>query len=249
MKIVTIVPARMASTRFPGKPLEKIAGMPMIEHIRRRLKLNKALGEVIVATCDQEIIDVVRANGGQAVMTSSEHVRCSDRIAEAARKLDVDVIINVQGDEPLVMPQMVEKLLPPFLVEPDIACTNLMSSIRTDEELQSRNVVKTVVDRKSRALYYSREAIPSVRMGNATYPKYKQLGIMAFRKDALARFADLPPTPLEEVESVDLLRFLEHGLAVRMILEDSFQTIGVDTPQDLEKATLLMKNDPLFGKY
>lgn len=249
MKVATVVPARMASTRFPGKPLAMIAGIPMIEHIRRRLLLNKALGEVIVATCDREIMDVVESAGGRAVMTADTHVRCCERIAEAALRIEADVIINVQGDEPLVMPEMVERLLPPFREGERAACTNLMSSIRSDEDFRSRNVVKTVADVRGYALYYSREPIPSVRMGSDSHPRHKQLGLMAFRKADLERYSKLAPTPLEIIESVDLLRFLEHGLPVRMILDDSFEGIGVDTPADLARATEMMKQDPLFGKY
>jgi 3-deoxy-manno-octulosonate cytidylyltransferase (CMP-KDO synthetase) len=249
MKVVTLVPARMASTRFPGKPLARIAGIPMIEHIRRRLLLNPALGQVVVATCDREIMEAVETAGGKAVMTSATHVRCCERIAEAAGRIDADIVINVQGDEPLVNPEMVARLLPPLLAGEDFACTNLMSSIRTDEDFQSRNVVKTVVDSRGRALYFSREPIPSVRMGSADHPRYKQLGLMAFRKEGLARYAALSPTPLEIAESVDLLRLVEHGLPVKMILDDSFPGIGVDTPADLERAEALMRDDPLFGNY
>ena len=248
-KIIAVIPARMASTRLPGKPLADILGLPMIEHVRRRVALSSLVNEVVVATCDQEIFDVVVANGGQAIMTADTHERCTDRVAEAMLKLAGDIVINVQGDEPLVQPSMLESLLPPLLEDESLSCTNLMAPILNEEEFLSPNVVKTVCDARGNALYFSREPIPSrSKAGNLVFKKFKQLGIIAFRRDFLDLFTHLPPTPLEQVESVDMLRALEHGYQVRMV-ETSFQVVGVDTQEDLVRATALMKTDPLVPRY
>lgn len=248
-RIIAIIPARMAATRFPGKPLADILGLPMIEHVRRRVLLSPLLHEVVVATCDREIFDAVEGYGGLAVMTAPTHERCTDRVAEAALSMEADIVINVQGDEPLVQPAMLEELLPPLMAESDLPCTNLMAEIRSEEEFQSSNIVKTVCDLKGNVLYFSREPIPSVRKAvGIFFKKFKQLGVIAFRRDFLQRFFALPPTPLEQVESVDMLRAVEHGFKVRMV-ETSFQVVGVDTPEDLVRAKKLMESDPLFPSY
>ena len=249
MKVSAIIPARMASTRFPGKPLADILGIPMIEHVRRRVSLCPIFNDVIVATCDQEIFDIVSVNGGRAVMTSNTHERCTDRIAEAALKIDADVIVNVQGDEPLLRPEMFEPLITPLSEEEEILCTNLMAEIKDSNEFNNNNVVKTVVDRKGNAIYFSREPIPSrSKAGDYNYKRYKQLGIIAFRNEFLHYFTNLPQTPLEKIESVDMLRVIEHGYYIRMV-ETSVQVIGVDTPDDLDKAVDLMKKDDLRHMY
>ena len=249
MKVIAIIPARMASTRFPGKPLADILGLPMIEHVRRRVLRCLLIDDVIVATCDNEILDLVRSHGGHAVMTSDQHERSTDRVAEAMGINNADLVINVQGDEPLVNPEMFAPLLEPFKNEKDLLCTNLMTVCESDIEFKNPNVVKTVCDPRGNALYFSRESIPSPRKaGTLLYKKYKQLGVIAFRNEFLKEFTKLPPTPLEQVESVDMLRAVEHGYKVRMVLSP-FQVIGVDTPTDLEHVVKLMEDDPLFGSY
>jgi 3-deoxy-manno-octulosonate cytidylyltransferase (CMP-KDO synthetase) len=249
LKVVAIIPARMASSRFPGKPLADILGLPMIEHVRRRVALAPLIHEVVVATCDREIFAAVNANGGQTVMTAPTHERCTDRVAEAMASITADIVINVQGDEPLVHPDMFPPLLAPFQGEPELPCTNLMSEIVSDEEFANPNVVKTVCDLRGNAMYFSREPIPSVRkVGTLTFQKYKQLGIIAFRQEFLQTLTNLAPTPLEAVESVDMLRAVEHGYPVRMVLTP-FQVVGVDTPEDLERARALMEHDELLRSY
>jgi 3-deoxy-manno-octulosonate cytidylyltransferase (CMP-KDO synthetase) len=249
MKVVAVIPARMASTRFPGKPLADIMGLPMIEHVRRRVALSPLIQEVVVATCDQEIFAAVTAHGGQAVMTAPTHERCTDRVAEAAAFLQADIIVNVQGDEPLVQPDMFAPLLAPLQAEPELPCTNLMAEISSDEEFTNPDVVKTVCDLQGNALYFSREPIPSVRKAaEQALQKFKQLGIIAFRREFLHTFTNLAPTPLEAVESVDMLRAVEHGYQVRMVVTP-FQVVGVDTPADLERARALMKTDELLKTY
>jgi 3-deoxy-manno-octulosonate cytidylyltransferase (CMP-KDO synthetase) len=249
MKIAAVIPARMASTRFPGKPLADILGLPMIEHVRRRVSLCSALQGVVVATCDREIKDAVEAHGGKSVITSSAHERCTDRVAEAGASLDADIIVNVQGDEPLVRPEMLEGLIEPLLADASVLCTNLMSEIRTKAEFEDRNAIKTVFDRAGNALYFSRSPIPyRGERGDGQVLSHKQLGVIAFRRDFLLRFAALPPLPLEAAESVDMLRAVEHGFKVRMVLS-SLQSVGVDIPDQLHQVVEVMKRDDLFPRY
>ena len=249
MKIVAIIPARMGATRFPGKPMADILGLPMIEHIRRRVALNENLHRVIVATCDQEIYDAVVAGGGEAAMTSDKHERCTDRVAEAAANVDADIIINVQGDEPFVNPALLNDLVQPLLDEPELVSTNLLGKIISDEEFETVNEVKTVLDLAGNVIYFSREPIPSKKKaGGAHYEKYKQLGLIAFRKDFLLKFTALPETPLERIESVDMMRVLEHGYKIRGIITEE-RTVSVDTPEELQEAIRLMQNDKLRSRY
>ena len=248
MKIIAVIPARMGSTRFPGKPLADILGLPMVEHVRRRVALSKVFSDVVVATCDQEIMNVVINSGGHAVMTAATHQRCTGRIAEASEKLDADIIINVQGDEPLVHPEMFIPLVAPLKKSPSLKCVNLMRVITKEEEYLNQNVVKVVFDMKDNALFFSREPLPSGKMTNAPFDKYKQLGVIAFRKEFLLKFTQFEPTPLEVIESNDMLRIIENGYTVRMV-KSEFPVVGVDTTTDLEKVKKIMKTDPLFPLY
>jgi len=246
--VLAVVPARMASTRFPGKPLALIAGLPMVEHVRRRVKLSPLVNDVIVATCDPEIVAATQAYGGRAVMTASTHERCTDRVAEAAMHEEADIIVNVQGDEPLLSPEMMDAVIQPMLDDPALPCTNLIAAI-AEEEGDNPNLVKVTFDRDMHALYFSREPIPSrKKAGKLPLQRYKQLGIIAFRRELLATYTRLMPTPLEELESVDMLRLLEHGHRIKLVVVVS-NSIGVDTPQDLEKATELMRADPWLRHY
>ncbi len=246
--VLAVVPARMASTRFPGKPLALIAGLPMVEHVRRRVLLCPLVNDVLVATCDREIVAATEKLGGRAVMTASTHERCTDRVAEAAVGESADIIVNVQGDEPLLSPDMLEKVIRPMLENPDLPCTNLISPI-AEEEGENPNLVKVTFDRSMHALYFSREAIPSrKKAGNLPLQRYKQLGIIAFRREFLTTYTKLAPTPLEEIESVDMQRLLEHGYKIKLVPVTS-NSIGVDTPQDLVKATELMRADPWLRHY
>jgi 3-deoxy-manno-octulosonate cytidylyltransferase (CMP-KDO synthetase) len=249
MRIAAVIPARMASTRFPGKPLASILGLPMIEHVRRRVALSGLFDTVAVATCDVEIMHAVQDHGGKAVLTSPAHERCTDRVAEASASLEADIIVNVQGDEPLVRPEMLEVLVKPLFADSSLVCTNLMSEIVTEKDLNDRNVIKTVFDNSFNALYFSRSPIPNLRQ-RPTHRvlSHKQLGIIAFRKEFLLRFAALPATPLEIAESVDMLRAVEHGFKVRMVL-GSYESIGVDVPDQLNQVAEIMKHDDLFPRY
>lgn len=249
MKIIGIIPARMAATRFPGKPIASILGLPMIEHVRRRVCLCDMLDEVIVATCDDEIRDVVEKAGGKVVMTAAGHERCTDRVAEAAAGIDADVIINIQGDEPLVLPEMIVDAAVPLTNDPEIVAVNLVTRIVDDEEFHNPNAPKVVTNRFGNLLYISREPIPSnKKAASIDYIKLKQLGIIAFRSDFLETFTKLEPTPLEQTESVDMMRAVEHGYQVRMV-ETKGLMIGVDVPEDISRVEAALVFDSLIDKY
>ena len=250
MKIAAIIPARMGSSRFPGKPLAPILGLPMIEHVYRRTRLCRQLDDVFVATCDDEIYHSVEAFGGKAVMTAPSHERASDRVAEAAADMDCDVIVMVQGDEPMTVPEMIDESLVPFVDgNAEIACVNLTARIKTREEFQDPNSIKVVMDRNGYALYMSREPIPTLHLQNFEgIPAFKQVCIIPFTAAALQEFTKLDPTPLEVAESIDMMRFIEHGRRVKMI-ETSHSTHAVDNPADLELVQELLSRDPLTQKY
>jgi 3-deoxy-manno-octulosonate cytidylyltransferase (CMP-KDO synthetase) len=240
MKAVAILPARMGSSRFPGKPLAKLLGKPMIQHVYERVARANGLAEVLVATCDAEIADACRAFGARAIMTSDRHERASDRIAEAAKSVKADVYVMVQGDEPMTVPAMIEEALAPFS-DPSVACVNLAGRIETEAEFDDRNCIKVVLDLNGDALCFSREPIPTRRIGPwGSFPAWKQVCVIPFRADALAKFAALAPTPLEKAESVDMMRFLEHGVKVRMV-PTRHASHAVDTPADLERVSALMR--------
>lgn len=248
-RIVCIIPARMAASRFPGKPLALLLGLPMIEHVRRRVALCDLLDEVIVATCDEAIRDTVQKAGGTVVMTSAVHERCTDRIAEAASEVDADIVINVQGDEPLVQPRMLREVVEPLLKDGSLPAANLVTRIATTDEFLSPNVPKVVTNRFGDLLYISREPIPSSKKAASDdYVKLKQLGIIAFRHKFLSLLAKLPPAPLEQIESVDMMRAVEHGYRVR-IVETGGTMLGVDVPGDVQRAEALLARDPLVQRY
>ncbi len=254
MTIIGIIPARMGSSRFPGKPLAKIQGIPMVGHVYLRSKMSKTLDEVYVATCDTEIHDYIESVGGQAVMTSDSHERCTDRIAEATEKIEsmtgskVDIVVNIQGDEPMIYPEMIDEALEPMLSDDALVTSNLMGTIKTLEEHEDPNTVKVVVDNNDYALYFSREPIPSRKKSVIDVSAFKQVAVIPFRRDFLFTFNHLEPTPLEQIESVDMLRAKEHGYNIKMVLT-SYETYGVDTPDDLRFVEEYMKDDPLISRY
>lgn len=254
MNIIAIIPARMASTRFPGKPLAKILGIPMLGHVYFRSKMAEALKEVYIATCDQEIMEYADSIGAKAIMTKDTHERASDRTAEAMLKVEaatgqkVDIVVMIQGDEPMVVPEMIDMAIKPMLDNPSIMSVNLMTPLRTKEEHEDPNEPKVVVDLNNFALYFCREPIPSRKKWKEDIPMLKQVCIMPFSREGLLKFNELEPTPLEKIESIDMNRFLEHGYKVKMISEN-YETYSVDTPEDLAKVEKLMANDQLVTKY
>lgn len=247
-KIVVIIPARMASSRFPGKPVAKILGLEMIEHTRRRVALCRVLSEVIIATCDKEIKETVEGYGGKVIMTAHTHERCTDRVAEAAQKVDADIIVNVQADEPMVTPEMITSLVEPLLLDEGWVVSNLISPIEREEDFFNPNVVKVVCDAKKNILYFSREPIPSVKKTKEQFMALRQLGIIGFTKDFLLHFCLLPQMPLEKKESIDMLRALEHGYKIKAVLVKE-KIYGVDTMEDLKRVEGLMRNDKLLTSY
>jgi 3-deoxy-manno-octulosonate cytidylyltransferase (CMP-KDO synthetase) len=250
MKTIAVIPARMGSSRFPGKPLAPIFGIPMIEHVYRRTAMCSKLSEVYVATCDPEIIDAVEAFGGKAIMTSPSHQRASDRVAEAVTELDFDVVVMVQGDEPMTYPEMIDEAVTPFLNKNEkIDCVNLAARIKSEQEFQDPNTIKVVMDKNGFALYMSREPIPTRSLKHfGQISAFKQVCIIPFTADSLQNFTRLAPTPLEEAESIDMMRFIEHGYRVKMV-ETTFSTHAVDTPSDLNLVEKLLHKDPLIEKY
>lgn len=254
MRCIGIIPARLASSRFPGKPLVMIHGMPMIGHVYFRSRMCTRLDDVVIATCDNEIADYAEAIGAQAVMTSPAHERASDRVAEAVsviekeRGIRYDIVVMIQGDEPMVTPSMIEKALAPFEHDSGLKVVNLMAPLLAREEQEDPNEVKVVTDINGSALYFSREPIPSWKKGAADVPMRKQVCIIPFRREFLEEFNGLESTPLEIVESVDMLRVLEHGYEVKMV-EAGSVTYSVDTEVDLRKVDEMMKGDALLKMY
>ncbi len=248
-KVVVIIPARMAASRFPGKPLAPILGRPMIEHVYRRAALSSFVDGVYVATPDPEIREAVEAFGGRAIMTSAEHQRASDRVAEAITGIEADIVINLQGDEPMIQPDMLDLAARPLLEDPTIVVSNLASAITSEEEWRDRNTIKIVRDPQGFAMYLSREPIPTDRIlpwGN--FPAIKQVNVVPFQREFLLTYTNLPPTPMEVAESIDMLRVLEHGYKLKLI-DCDIDTHAVDTPQDLALVEKLMAQDPLKQKY
>lgn len=254
MNIISIIPARMGSSRFPGKPMADILGMPMIGHVYKRVKMSKLLSEVYVATCDTEIYNYVESIGGKAVMTSDCHERCSDRCAEAMLKIEkdenlkVDIMVMVQGDEPLTFPEMIDEAVSPMLEDKDIIITNLAADLDTIEEFEDPNEVKVVMDLQGNAIYFSREPIPSRKKGVPDVPMKKQVCVIPFTRDFLLEYNEMEPTPLEIIESVDMMRIIENGMQVKMI-PTKYETKAVDTKEDLDRVVEIMREDTLFASY
>jgi len=246
-RIVAVIPARMGSSRFPGKPLATLLGRPMIEHVYRNTAACRALDDVFVATCDLEIASAVEAFGGRVVMTSPTHERASDRVAEAVQHDSAEIVVMVQGDEPMIRPRMIDEAIAPLLVEPQLGCVNLVAPIGTIEELRDPNTIKAVMGIDGNALYFSREPIPVLRGRRFVLGRWhKQVCVIPFRRGALTRFAELPPTPLEQAESIDMLRFIEHGDPVRLVPTDVV-THAVDTPEDLRLVEVSLSTEYHVG--
>lgn len=252
--IIGIVPARLASTRFPNKPMAKILGIPMIGHVYYRSRMCVLLNEVWVATCDKEVYDYIKSIGGKAVMTENTHERASDRCAEAMLKIEeqsgirVDILCMIQGDEPMVYPEMIAEALQPMLDDPGIFITNLLGEITSQEEFEDPNQVKVVVDLTGNALYFSREPIPSRKKYSGLLPRFKQVPIIPFRRDFLIEYNRMKQTPLEIIESVDMMRILENSLNIRMI-KTKYVTHSVDTMEDLRHVEKMMADDRLVKIY
>lgn len=242
--IVAVIPSRYGSTRFPGKSLALIRDKPMVQWVYERAKRSALLDRVIVATDDSRILHAVTAFGGEAVMTSPAHATGTDRIAEVARSLDCDIVVNVQGDEPLIDPAVIDAAVRPLADDPSLPMGTLAKLITDPAEARDPNVVKVVMDRNGYALYFSRAPIPWDRdrwAGAASLddlgaggPRYKHIGLYVYRKDFLLSYAAMPQTPLETVEKLEQLRALEQGHRIKVVVTDR-ESFGVDIPGDLSK--------------
>jgi len=244
MNILALIPARMGSSRFPGKPMEPILGKPMIGHVYDNVAKNSLLTKTVVATCDDEIVDYIESIGGYAVMTGDHHERASDRCAEALGYLEeqdgiiYDIVVMVQGDEPMTHPDMITEAVTPMLDDPNILVVNLLGNIGSVDEFEDRNCIKVVCDLQSNAIFFSREPIPT-RCMTDDIPMLKQVCIIPFRRDFLLEYTAMEPTPLEIAESVDMMRVLENGKKVLMV-PTNHNTHAVDTFEDLKKVEGIM---------
>lgn len=255
MATIGVIPARMESSRFPGKPLKLIHGFSMVGHVYKRAKLCSDLDEVYVATCNKEIFDFITSIGGKAIMTKNTHERCTDRTFEAIEKIEnqeglkIKAVVMIQGDEPMVTPEMITASVGPILdTSENTLVTNLTSRMLSEKEHVDPNEVKVVFDKNWNALYFSREPIPSNKKFNGDLPMWKQVCVITFTRKFLEVYSSLEPTPLEIVESVDMNRVLEHGYNVKLV-ETKEESFAVDTQDDLNFVEEKMKNDSLMKNY
>ncbi len=229
--VLGVLPARWGSTRFPGKPLHLIAGKPLIQHVWERCQACKKLDDVVVATDDQRILDAVLAFGGKAVMTRDDHPSGTDRIAEVAEAFPtVTHIVNIQGDEPLIEPSLIDELAESLIADPSISMATAANPIDSESDIADPNVVKVVLTVDGKALYFSRSPIPFRRNAPAGLQIYRHKGIYAYRSDFIRQFVQWPPSLLEQAESLEQLRALENGATIKVIITDD-DSIGVDTPE------------------
>jgi 3-deoxy-manno-octulosonate cytidylyltransferase (CMP-KDO synthetase) len=239
MKVLCVIPARYASTRLPGKPLKLIVGKPMIQWVYQRAVQAKAPFEVLVATDDRRVYDAVTAFGGKAMMTRADHPSGTDRLAEVASHYpDVDVVVNVQGDEPMLPPEIIDRLAAVFEEDKTVDMAT-MKVVMRPEEYDQPAAVKVVTDKNGYALYFSRSLLPYPRKKIAGAKVYKHVGVYAYKRDFLLKYAKMQPTLLEQVESLEQLRALENGYKIK-VLESDFQGVGVDTQEDLDAVNKLL---------
>jgi 3-deoxy-manno-octulosonate cytidylyltransferase (CMP-KDO synthetase) len=244
-KILGVIPARYASSRFPGKALARIGQKTMLQHVYERVSLARYLTNVIIATDDQRIMEEARRFGGLARMTRTDHLSGTDRVAEVASSDAAEWIVNVQGDEPFIDPGAIDAAILPLLDEPAIPMGTLKKRIEDPQEMEDRNVVKVVTDRFENAIYFSRSTIPYTRdqaddKAKDGPPHFKHIGLYVYRRDFLLRYPDLAVGPLEKAERLEQLRALENGHKIRVV-ETEYESVGVDTPADLEKVTKLFE--------
>ncbi len=237
MNAIGIIPARYHSTRFEGKVLADLGGKPVIQHVYENAKKGKILDDLIVACDDERILKVVEGFGGKGVLTAKGHETGTDRLTEVIQPLDVKVVVNIQADEPFIRPEMIHGVVSALLEDSKVVMSTLMVRIRGAEGIRNPNVVKVVADKHGYALYFSRAPIPYYRdeKGHSKQIYYRHLGLYAYTKDFLFTFRNLPVSKLEKAEKLEQLRALEHGYRIRAI-ETKYDTIGIDTPEDLELA-------------
>ncbi len=244
LRVAGMIPARYASTRLPGKPLTPILGKPMVQRVYERCSGATNLDLVCVATDDERIARVVEGFGGRAIMTAEDHASGTDRLAEAVQSIDADIVINIQGDQPFIDPVMIEEVAQPLLEDGDLEMATLMHPITRAADLHDPGVVKVVVDLRGYALYFSRSLIPHPWSAQSE-AVYEHVGLYAYRRDFLVTLAGLPPTPLEQVESLEQLRVLEHGYRMRVVVtqcaDNAFSGFSIDTAEDVTRAEGLLR--------
>ena len=254
MNIIGIIPARMASSRFPGKPLAKIHGMPMIGHCYKRTNMSSLLDGCYVATPDKEIFDYIGSIGGEAVMTSHKHKMCNDRVVEALHIIEnekqkfFNIVLNIQGDLPMVFPDMIDELIRPIIKDNKIRTTTMMDEIKTQEDFLDPNRVKVVIDLNNNAILLTREPVPSRHKFNGNYNKYKHVAIRAYRRNLFSKIENMDMSPMEKIEGIDDLRLIENGIKIKVVFTKRV-TETVDTPDDLKKVIDMMKKDELMKTY
>jgi 3-deoxy-manno-octulosonate cytidylyltransferase (CMP-KDO synthetase) len=239
-KILGVIPARYASSRFPGKALANVDSRTMLQHVWERVSMARYLGSIIIATDHPQILQTARAFGARAVMTRADHVSGTDRVAEVASAFEgYELVVNIQGDEPLIDPSAIDAAVLPLLEEPAIPMGTLKKPIEDPAEVSDPNVVKVVTDRFENAIYFSRAAIPFHRDANPAV-HFKHIGLYVYRRDFLLRYSELPMGPLEQIERLEQLRAIENGFRIRVV-ETEYESFGVDTPDDLEKVRRLIR--------
>lgn len=245
--IYVVIPARYESTRFPGKPLAQIAGKTMIQRVYEQAKKSTLVDKVIVATDDNKIFDHVSSFGGEVVLTSSEHQSGTDRIAEVIQKEDnADIIINVQGDEPIIPPEAIDLIAQPLLKEPEVQMSTLIRKCQSEEDFHNPNIVKAVIDKNNFALYFSRSCIPYIR-NKDRISHYLHIGLYAYRRETLLQLCKIPPANLEQCEGLEQLRALYNGIKIKALITD-YQPVSVDIPEDVAKVEdYIKKSRCLFG--
>ncbi|MFA5725596.1 MAG: 3-deoxy-manno-octulosonate cytidylyltransferase [Candidatus Omnitrophota bacterium] len=246
MDVIGVIPARFSSTRFEGKILAKISGQPMLQLVYERAKQARLLEDVIIA-CDHELVaDTAREFGAKVIMTSKSHISGTDRISEVVNPLDVKIVVNIQADEPLIHPSMIDSVASALLDDKNLNMATLMKRIEDPALVDDPNVVKVVVDKNNFALYFSRAAIPYLALNaEVKQPAYfKHIGLYGYTKDFLFTYKNLPVSDLEKTERLEQLRALEEGFRIKVI-ETNFDTIGVDTPEDLERVKLILQKDKI----
>lgn len=251
MQIFIGIPVRLGSSRLPNKPLKKILGLSMVEHVYRRCMLSKYASSVFVATCDIEIKETVESFGGKVIMTDRNIIRPGLRViaaAELLNPLDEDIVVVVQGDEPLVHPDMIDIAIEPLLNEKDIFVSNLSQEIINENEWKDPNEVKVVIDLSNNAIYMSRSPIPSIEHEEERGPRLKQVCIMPFKWHFMKTFNALQPTPLEKAESIEMIRAIQNGYKVRMV-PSPYISKSVDTENDLKEVNNMMESDPVWQLY
>ena len=240
MKVAAVIPARIGSSRFPGKPLALICGKPMIQHVYENATACSLIEHVVVAADDPTVEQAVQAFGGEVAMTSSDHQTGTDRVAEVAQTLDAAIIVNIQGDEPLLPPDAIEDAIRPLLQDKRIIMSTLKTALRPEDNPRDPNIVKVITDAHGRALYFSRAPIPFQRDDGPYSQIYRHIGLYVFRRNFLFDYTKLPQTPLELAESLEQLRALEHGHSI-FVSETRYYPLGVDTPSDIKRVEAILQ--------